>query len=725
MLTDIWKLGLLLIPALVAAENALFLGHSATVNFVGINGNRAVSQDYLGNWVLWNLETRTALARGLSPSVEMAGKTLLYRLGNAARTADLETGKDAGTIPDTTAVRLSWDGTKIWSGGRNGLKVWSSQGNALVSLPGDFTGAVIEIFGDTLTLANHVQDSLVLISLASGQRLSARKVDGNFHSWFLDRRYFMSLQGTVVRIYGRTGERIALMDAGPGEVLQGSASYFWTFERTNYPTYPMRIFDLRSPGKAPRILPQESVTGIFGSTNSIAVTWSRNTGFVQIRLLEDSVRIDSCLRSTAGLTAFAGDSSGNWIAGNENGVVEAPQIGVNPRESRPLNPGQVRSVAGSNSDRFAVTTASGVGYVFRIEAGIPKLTGTLPNCGGKARLTADGKTLYCTAAHEYDNQYLPDRTLSAYGMEGLQKLKSWPYSVTAPSSEGYLWDFDISADGKYLVRELGNTIEDTRLNVTDASTDSVALDSIPRTRTLNAPTVFPGAGHILVAGDTLTRIFKDGKLTDVINGKVLGWLDGTRFLAIRPYANKHLIHDVRTGESVEIPWAGPSMNSFNLVSDTVIYVPEAASFCAPSTGKTLWSIPAIYPYRSTSDRVGQDFIVFSDGGQLRVENWRTTELTRIRFRPTETGRVRIRDLRVERSPGSLSVMFSCPARVFLEMGVTDAGGRAVGFTRKGYFDQGTHRVELEAGPGHVEQAPLGPLFIRIRVDGTPSGMKVP
>ena len=147
-------------------EHLLELGHANPIQALRFEGDRVLSADNLGHWVLWNYTSGALLASGdgLQPNlssgtpavkqIDMAGQTVVVGVANALEIRALSDGRLISLIvypglgqPPLGGINPPWwqlasDGSYICIGSQTGLFVFTPTGQTAVSKAGDYSLAM-------------------------------------------------------------------------------------------------------------------------------------------------------------------------------------------------------------------------------------------------------------------------------------------------------------------------------------------------------------------------------------------------------------------------------------------------------------------------------------------------------------------------------------------------------------------------------------------------------
>jgi hypothetical protein len=227
-----------------------------------------LSQDYNGHWVLWDDTTSAELASGDQTggqrfpqgeaiwAVDLAGPTIAIGLPNGL---ELRSSLDghlqaiiASPMIDTplgnnpqgnTWWKLASDGTYVCAGSANGLSIWNTAGQLILSRPGNYSAAQAFAAPGQVQVALGAagQNVIETISTTVGTPSVGPTFSGTFNSWFVDGQRFFTNTGTTVWTYSANGIQQSIVSLPTIEQLAGQGNWFWTYQASTL-GYPLNIY---------------------------------------------------------------------------------------------------------------------------------------------------------------------------------------------------------------------------------------------------------------------------------------------------------------------------------------------------------------------------------------------------------------------------------------------------------------------------------------------------
>ncbi|HWO20059.1 MAG TPA: hypothetical protein VNO30_14835 [Kofleriaceae bacterium] len=636
-------------PVYEATELELDLGHAAAIRSLRRAGDRALSADTTGRWVLWDLPGHRAIARGEicaeCPAL-LAGDTVALRVTGGFELRAAATGSVRATVAmDATNAGLASDGSYVWAATATSLRAWSAQGAQLLDVSGNYAAARVHAAPAELRVALGPAGASTIetLQLAGGGR-STRTFAGAFHSWFDDGERFLTAVGTAVRVYGKDGAQLAFASLSTTASLTGQGSHVWTYD----PPFDndLRIYaasDLSAPVQT-YALPQAHLRPMAGRIAIFRTTVTEQL-FELVSLGPVVTRSGPIPVSVLDLTAFGGDASG-WLIGNGNGVVldDAAVLGTSA-DRRSLSLGRVWSTAGAADGTAVIATASGRAPVLSLGPAATIVSHELSLRSTHVELSHDAALLVAT-----DNlqgaQYHEDRSLRVVRVADGTPIYTWPYRWS--DYPDLFFDFSFARRGLVLchLKEryeqvggwAGQRIYTTVTGTTlpsygpafyDGSSPEL-VDQLPRLSPSGAHAAFRTSASLV--GST-TQIYTNGVLAGAVTGNPLLWLDDDRLLVVtfrqesgkvghQAVQDKVFVYDPSGTQGVEVtlpPLTGPILLpasgvsvSLTPVGGSRIYSRRHNAVLDYATGATVWrGDPSV-----TDGVVVGDSVLFARGPRL-------------------------------------------------------------------------------------------------------------
>ncbi len=604
----------------------LELGHSEQViSQLRFKGSRVLSQDRSGHWVLWDYDSGALVARGdqairpFGPGEgvpgELADSTFVIPVMNGLEVRSASQGSVLSVIAlpglsysESSKIwwRLASDGSYICTGSPAGLVVWATNGNALISKAGDYSGAKIFAAPEEVRVALGPAGADVVerISVPDGTSSTTSSFAGDFYFWFLDGERFASGLGNSSWIYSKNAVQQALVSPADLRTFAGQGDWLWTSS-----DYHLKIY--RVGEVAPVFTDGGWCDHVDASGSKIVYEGSEHNARVVDLSGPFPVWSDAAL-PIGGLSTFGVSPSGNWVGGNVHGaIVDGTSLST---ETRYLGLGAAWSVAGG-SDYVAVSTA--IGQIFYFDPDSTEPEGTINFSSSKLAATSEGTTL-AAMANTKDHEFT-DRTLNFYSLPSGALVRTFPYTLADTPPMTFLYDFSLSASGSALGRVLNVDGQIVR-QVTDVSGTTVSWSD---TNQASTAIMLSPDGTLIAASNTsnltaaATNIYKNGLLVSAVPGTPIGWIDDSRLL-VKSY--KLMGHDdvydkstvyASTGEIVAQPTL-PEMFTFQTVTGDSIYDPTSNAIYSLSSSDPVWQ-------GEPSDGVGQvsgAYVIYSAGARV-------------------------------------------------------------------------------------------------------------
>jgi hypothetical protein len=516
-----------------------------------------LSQDLNNHWVLWDYSSNTKILSGdqvvppfvppystsiFSWPVDMAGQIFVIGQTNGL---DVRATSDGHVVfqlqsPQIDSAqggtwwKLARDGSYVCNGSQGGLTIWSSTGQQLVTLQGDYSAAnAYAAPGQVLVaLGPAGQNVIQVISVPSGTSSTGPAFSGTFNSWFTDgQNFFTTTAGAsdyTVNTYSSATTVLQSSVSLPTiENLTGQGNWFWTYEGFTL-GYPLNIYPINS-GTPSTTLNLDTNTVLVPSGNTIGVLPFGTPSASVIDLSGASpVKSDYSL-PIAYEKAYAATSTSQWIIGNVHGVVlDGTSAATTPRY---FGTGQVLSIAGG-TNYFAIATAIGKIFYYSPSSSSTTPVGTISFSSSGLALSSDG-TVLGAMANASDSQYETDRTLNVYSLPSGNLAYSTPYQFTSGSLS--LFNFSLSGSGTVT----GETVcTYTSLPCTQQvgpTTGGSLIWSVSAPDRYEGVKLSPDGTLIAVSlapysTSSTTNIYQNGLLVTTVPGYAIGWIDNNQLL---------------------------------------------------------------------------------------------------------------------------------------------------------------------------------------------------
>lgn len=640
--------------SVLAVHVLLDLGHASPIQTIRETGDRILSVDQTGHWVLWDYASDMPLAsadgstnpeystvdEGVWPvkQIDMAGQTFVVAIPYGFEVRSNVDGHLVSVVPSAGLNQeyvgskhapwwqLASDGSYVCVGSDSRLTVYSLDGSVIASKPGDYSGAnSFSAPGNVLVALGPAGQSVIeTISVTDGTSTVSPPFSGTFNSWFLDgARFLTNLENTVWE-YSNGAVQQAVVGLPTVENLTGQGNWIWTYQAKT-PGYPLDVYAIGAD------TPTLSYAGSAGSAVVPSGTTigylSYGAGEVTVFDLSGSMPLQTDFSvPIAYLDAYAGSSGSQWMVGNLHGALfHGASLSSTPRF---FGYGDAWSIAGS-SINAAVSTASGRTLIFNSSPAT--LDQTIDFSSGKVALSADG-TILGASANANDAQYEPDRTLNFYSLPSGGIIKSYPY--TYQDGQPALLDFTLASSGETIAQITGtwqNPQWTFARQVTPLTGGSAIWSDTPATVGIAGfvdPVLLSPDGTLIAVytGDpnqnTTTSIIKNGTLVTAAPGAGIGWIDNNRLLTDQYVLASGItscsgatIYD-SSGKIVAASL--PCLYSIQTVTPDQVYDRAGNAIYSLSTGQPVWtgSLPT-----SWSGAVFGSHIIYQSGHNLVMETY--------------------------------------------------------------------------------------------------------
>jgi hypothetical protein len=592
--------------------------------------DRVRREDLIGHWVLWVYSTGDLLAQGDGAGtadnnqIDLAGQLAAISTSQGVQVYSTQDGHLIFTIPPPSWWRLAQDGSYVCAGTASALTVWSAAGQTEFALNGNYSTAVAFAAPGQVQVAAGPAGSSVIETdtVPAGTSSLSPKFSGNFYAWFLDGNRFLTTLGTAVWVYSNSGTQQALVTLPSTTQLTGQGDWLWTV--TNNAALQVYAIGSSTPTQTFTI---DLLSNYFASGTTIGVLPMAPTHLSIIDLSGASPsRADFSLPSIADLSAFAANSSSQWVVGNKHGVLlDGASLSTSLRY---FGYGEVNSIVAASSEAIVSTAA---GKILLYDVSIPQQVGSTDLFAGKLALSSDGSVL-AAAAPNSDAQYVTDRSLNIYSLPSMNAISSFPYAFNDTSGTPFLIDFSLSGSGGTLGQVLlslpgsGYTREVTGISgsptVWTDSGNSTPIDLSPDGTLIAVGNVLPPS-----AGSNLaTNIFKNGSLVAAVSGYGEGWIDNGRLLVGNYVQNGKeptiftgsTIYDATGATLASVPPTLPPISNPIFPTSDSVYDANTNAIYSLTTGLATWQGPVPQIGNQRLGAVAGSAVVYESGHQVIV-----------------------------------------------------------------------------------------------------------
>lgn len=615
----------------VDSGTLLDLGHHEQIAGVYYQGNRALSVDTSGHWVLWNATTAASITQGTVPCegpncrhyVDLAGTTIALQIQDDLQLRDADDGALVATVTSPhNWFELASDGSYIATGSVSAVSAYSRSGTLLFTKSGDYSVGRAFAAPNELRVAAGAGGATTLekIAVPSGSA-TTEPFTGTFHSWFGDGERFLTNSGNTVWVFNVDGTQEDLRALSSIQNLGGRGDWFWvastsTDEVNIYsvgasatPTATFTVNELRES------IPSGDTLGVFGSDGHVHV-------------IDLSGATPSSVDYTvpqSNFSSYGALSSTQWLVGNSYGVLV--DAATTPGSLKHFGWGTARSIA-ANSERIAIATASGSILLFDAET--RQRQGSIDFASSKIRLSADG-TLLVAMAGNLDPQHHTDRSLKFFSLPSGNVLRT---ETSTYPTQPYLVDFELSESGQTFSRviEAGApfiTYTREAATVSNGNTfySDVATFELPDYPVPVRPS--PTGSMFAVNNSTSGTVWNpaanvyqnDGTLLGAAAGWSVGWIDANRLLLHRydttPVTPRYL-SSVIANSSGQVLHTVTLIDTkrFQTVSSDSIYAASENKILSLTDGEVLWETSNV---SWGEGGVTGTHVIFGSGATVRAE----------------------------------------------------------------------------------------------------------
>jgi hypothetical protein len=659
------------IAVLQAPKVLLELGHGTAIGDIRFEGDRVLSVDANGHWVLWNYTSGAILTSGnlategnpvyTTPSpIDMAGQTVVDGIANGLEVRDLSDGHLLSTIayPDLNVLssssgtpvaangswwKLASDGSYICIGSKTGLTIYTPAGQIAESKSGDYSKAnSFAAPGQVLVaLGPAGQNVIEAISVADGTTTISPQFSGQFSSWFVDGGNFLTTLSNTVWVYSNAGVQQGLVQLPSTTNLGGLGNWIWTYDTGSYPNYPVNIYPIGSATAALSFNddPNYAGGGLITASRTTFGFYDRGSRQISVIDLSGSTPLKTdYTRPLALANTFAASSSSQWVVGNENGLIlDGASLSSTPQY---FGQGRAWSIAGSTGSA-AISTEIGTISVFDPSPATLQETVDFPS--GKVSLSSDGTVL---GAFANVNDEGTDRTLNFYSLPSGNVIQSFPSTASITSSSTFPLDFTLAGSGATIGQvTVTGTVNSWNPSATARQVTPIAgtpviwsdtgsftpNSGVPNPIFLSPDGTLIAVYNVAQSSTSVTNIYKNGALVTAVPGAAVGWIDNNRLLVNTygpsygvqpgPYLGSTIYSSA--GTSLATP-ALPQLQSIQTVNSDSVYDPASNAIYSLTTGQATWT--ASYPNSgqgllSGVGAVSGSYVVYASGHSVVVETY--------------------------------------------------------------------------------------------------------
>jgi len=574
---------------------SLDLGHASAISLMRVAGDRILSQETTGHWILWDSASRDAVVSGeAATSLDLAGSVLAVTTSTSS--AEVRSAADGQLTASLTLpagpLHVGPGGAYVWSAGTTALRAWTPAGLMVVDVAGDYSQAKVAAVSGELRVALGPAGAGVVERITVGTSARATTpFSASFAAWFDDGQRFLAHTGDTVFVDALDGTQLQVIQFPTGAWMTagGWGDYFWTVPATgtiymvgsSTPLSPPSLI-LDSPADAP---------GHLVVNLSAAVLLAFTPSSVS--------RLNPTFPSTP--TQIGASPEGHWAFGTAAGLVYDMRSAP-PRAS--LTCGSVFSLDGAPTGAVAVSVATGEMVMAQLGAAGPtsppyRFRRSDGLAVGNVELTFDGQELATSAAYI-------DYLSGGFQQLRLLALPAGTTLLSVGAASGSAFSRLRVAGGGGLVSYIGSQAQNgPRNGAFVVTTQSQA--TVYRTPSIGGdypeyPLLAPGGQHFAIVGafSPSTRLYQlDGTLVTAVNGQGLVWMDDNRLLVFEsvttPTAHNELhLYDGNGLSLGTATTASLSMGNVKVAGTDGVYATDDNSIYAVTTGAKAWtgSFPA-------------------------------------------------------------------------------------------------------------------------------------
>jgi hypothetical protein len=626
--------------ALSPTGDILFdIGHDQSILTLRRAGDRILSEDEVGHWILWDSTQRSQILSGdagtipegtdsLSlaapatiggaditpsdvPGVDMAAGTVAIAASTSIAVLSATDGHALGTVsvsaPDLPGVfGLATDGSYVWVASPSGLTAWSTSGTMLVRRPGDYSNARIFAAPTELRVGASPAADVEIVSMATGAStvvVPSGALSSPFASWFLDGARFLTVEAyggsgarTNVTIYSAAGvQENQVVLSLEAQIVVGQGNYYWAmgFGR-------VQVFAVEGDSTPVWSDPSTDSDVVASIGAGSTLVFSTGTNLVEIVDLSGATVTRRIVTLPPGevVEMFDSDSAGNWaISGNT--VIFDGASAFGPGGPRPLNCGHITSIAGTDTGRVAIATEADQLLYVDLQSTNRAIVGAYALLATQAAISGDGTVLATSDGS--------GSSVNVFSLPGGANLDAFVF----PDA---LSDFSLSRGGTTLGR-VGSTFVAAGLTYTHRLLD-VATGAASFTDTYaglgpggagGSPSIALSPSGALAATSAFpvmprssaatTNVVSGGRVVQSLAGYPVGFVDDTH-LVVKSYSAPDFGDPVYAGSFLcdlasgsIVPLALPELEKFVSIGTTRIYAAETNSIYNLSDGAVAWSAP--------------------------------------------------------------------------------------------------------------------------------------
>ncbi|MES2654149.1 MAG: BACON domain-containing carbohydrate-binding protein [Bacteroidota bacterium] len=606
-------------PILICVFLLHFINSNASdvIKNLSLQNPKILNNRIAANGTVWDTESQKIIFSS-NYAVSLTNSSIYYSTGN---NTFIHSNTDGHLITQIPNDSFNYDPINgyLWNYSNNIFSAYSDSGLLITHF--SFSGNYISTYSNEIRYNRN--SKIYKYRFSDSTETLIGNYSGSNPRWFFDGGYFLTTQGTIVRLYNKDALLIKLVDIPNLSYLNGSGNYFWSYKKSS------RI-DIYQVNQSGIILSHLLSTGteVLENTKLIGILTS---GYPSFNIIDLTDTVPKLLTSKIGagayLETFNSDLAGNWTTSNSRGVVNYSSL---TGQAITLNTGKIRSLYSNFNGYSAIATSNGKVLVYHFNEDSIDYSDTFNLTSSKVKLSLDGKYIASSGNAEDAQYYDGDLSLYIHKVDSQILLKKYYHNYFHDNRSDYLEDFDFSADGSLVSQRTkkpnssGGIYSGYIANIN--SNDSILINSDA------LPLISPSGEYVatVTAVSDILKIYKNGVLNNVFSGTFGGWIEKDLFVF-------NQVDSIHTDKWGSITYYKPpvaystngqpdtnyklptfKINNLIIISDSELYV-NNSKVINIKTGIIHFSFDnAIFP----SSPVGKNHLLYVKDNALKITNWR-------------------------------------------------------------------------------------------------------
>lgn len=593
------------------------LNASDIIKNLSLKNPQILNNRIAANGTVWDTESQKIIFTS-NYAVSLTNSSIYYSTGN---NTFIHSNADGHFITQILNDSFNYDPINgyLWNYSNNIFNAYSDSGLLITNF--SLLGSKFCTYSDEVRYIRN--NNIYKRSFSDSTETLIGNYLGSNPRWFFDGGYFLTTQGTVVRLYNKDALLIKLVDIPDLGTINGSGNYFWSYKKSSR----IDIYQVNQSGIV-LSYPLSTLTEVLENTKLIGIL---PYGYPSFNIVDLTDTMPKLLTSKIGagpyLKTFNSDLAGNWTTSNDRGVVNYSSL---TGQAIILNTGEIKSLYSNFNGYSAIATASGKILVYHFNEDSIDYADTFNLSSSKVKMSLDGKYIASSGNGEYAQYYDGELSLYVHKVDSQILLKKYYHNYLHDNRSDYLEDFDFSADGSLVSQRTkipgSGGIYFGYISNTN-SNDSILInsDALPQISTSSEY-----VATVTAVSDVL-KIYKNGVLYNVFSGTFGGWIGKDLFV----FNQIDSIHYTRTGsttyykrpvvystsgepDTINYKLPAFKINNLIIISDSELYV-NNSKVINIKTGTILFSFDnAIFP----SSPVGKNHLLYIKDNALKITNWR-------------------------------------------------------------------------------------------------------